>query len=151
MEGRPPGLGWAGPLTERLGALFHRLSPGLSHTLFLLSPTHAAVPEERHHSRWGPILTLRPIRVLLFSSRPQAAHGGHALDRVFRGAALTMEPSGLWSVHGRAPQCGSCAQGGTHGSPGEGREKTGPVGSQNRAARLRVSSRLPGREAFAGG
>lgn len=62
-----------------------------------------------------------------------------------------MEPSGLWSIRGRAPQCGSCAQGVTHGSPGEGRERTGPVGSQNRATRLRVIPWFPGREAFAGG
>ena len=62
-----------------------------------------------------------------------------------------MRPSGLWRVRGRAPQCGSCAQGGTLGGPSTGLERTGPVGSQNRAACLRVSPRLPGREALAGG
>ena len=81
-RGDPPpgGLGQAGPLTECLGALFHCLSPGPSHTLFLLSPSHPPVSEECRHSRWGPVMALRPIRVLPFSPRPQAAHGGHALD-----------------------------------------------------------------------
>lgn len=64
MEGTPPGLRCTGPLTERPGALFPRLSPGPSNTLFLPSPTHPAVPKECHHLRWGPVLTLRPIRVL---------------------------------------------------------------------------------------
>ena len=62
-----------------------------------------------------------------------------------------MRPSGLWRVRGRAPQRGSCAQGGTPGGPGASRDWTGPVGSQNRAPCLRVSPRLPGREALAGG
>lgn len=64
MEGTPLGLRWAGPLTELPGALFPHLSPRPSNTLFLPSPTYPAVPKECHHLRWGPVLTLRPIRVL---------------------------------------------------------------------------------------
>lgn len=82
--GTPPGLRCAGPLTERPGACSLAFPLGLEHAL---PATHSSCcPQECHHLRWGPVLTLRPIRVLAGFSGPQAAHGGHALDH-FRSRA----------------------------------------------------------------